>query len=128
MHMTYNNQNKNIIQENEYAYSLKNQKAYDRQWYMNVPKIMPNIARGEPKKTPVSIPQGLLINDGACKPSISPMKNQQNFLLIPRSENITLDYKGNMKVDGIPGIKKGTRFHIKFTDENILTRLVVDDF
>jgi hypothetical protein len=128
MQMTYNNENKNIVQENEYAYSLKDQKAYDRKWYLNVPKIMPNIPRGEPKMTPVSIPQGILANDGACKPSISAVKSQQNFLYVPRSENITLDYKGNIKMQGMPAIKKGTQFHVKFTDENILTYLVVDDF
>ena len=44
-----------------------------------IPSIMPQIAMGTPRITPVSLNKSCFINAGDCKPSIASMINSQNY-------------------------------------------------
>lgn len=125
--MKYDNKESNIVQENEYGYLTDKHFPSDQEFYINVPKIMPHINRGKPKVTPVGIPKGIFINDGACKPQASSVQSQQNYLLIPRFENKDFEFKINTKKNGADAIDIGTQFFVKFTDANILVFHVADD-
>lgn len=52
-----------------------------------IPKLMPKIAFGVPKVTPVPLNKAILINDDACKPAISATISSQNYKTVPRANN-----------------------------------------
>lgn len=105
-----------VVNEHEYGFLLDDQSISANPLMLNIPKLMPKIGRGKPKSSPVSINKGILINDPVCKPSVSTVKQQQNYLAVPVFENVDYEPKG----DDAKIMHPGEKFIVRFPDSNVL--------
>lgn len=121
--MGYKAAEDNVVQDSEYGYLTTNQSKGSSSFYLRIPKLMPWVMGGKPKTTPVSINKGIIINDGACKPTVSSKATQQNYILVPRFSNTDYEYKAD--IHGI--IHSGAKFLVNFVESNILDYHVSDD-
>ena len=80
------------IKENEYFYNLVIIKPMPETIIANIPKLMPTIPLGKPKKETKTINLSIFCNAPECRPVVSPTTKIQNYVTLHHHKHEHPDY------------------------------------
>lgn len=105
----------------EYAFLVEDTIYTSDTFKMWLPKLMPLIPRGAPRKSNTAIDNNIFIND--VKPQTSSSISTMNYLVIPRFKSADFTNKKN----GSDNIPKDSKFIIAIMNGNIKDMYVTDN-